>query len=256
MSGPRKPLAAADAAAEDVRSLNARLRASNFLSKDGQVTREMLTPENMRFFLDRMADRGIPVMSDEDRVRSLETILKSPHAEGEIWVFGYGSLMWNPTLHVADTQQAKVWGFHRAFCLSLVIGRGTPETPGLMLGLDHGGSCIGLAHRLPEGREREELNVLWCREMISGAYRPRWVTAHTPLGPKNAVTFTANPRHMQYAGGLDHLTAVKRIATAHGELGTNRDYLFRMVERLDAMGLKDGPMHILERDVRRMAEDA
>lgn len=234
-------------------SIREKMKGSKFLSEDGQIRRELLTPENMRFFLQRMADRGLPVLSDEDRERTRHAILACPEAAGEVWVFGYGSLMWNPTLHIDDTQPARIYGFHRAFCLNLVMGRGTPKKPGLMLGLDRGGSCVGLAHRLPHDRVNEELQVLWCREMISGAYRPRWVKIHTPMGVRNAVTFTVNQQHMQYAGQLDHLSVVKRIAHAEGEVGTNRDYLFRMVERLDALGLADGPMHILARDVRRMA---
>jgi cation transport protein ChaC len=172
------------------------------------------------------------------------------------WVFGYGSLMWNPAIHVAETRSGVVHGYHRWFSLTMMMGRGTPECPGLMLVLDRGGSCRGLVHRIAAETVDSELRILWMREMLGGSYTPRWVTARTETGPVRAITFVANPFHPRYCGKLPHDAVVERIALASGNLGTNRYYLFKLVEHLDMLGIADGPMHELARRVREKAGEA
>ena len=173
------------------------------------------------------------------------------------WVFGYGSLMWNPAINVVDSRKAHVRGYHRMFCLTLHVGRGAPEKPGLMLGIDRGGSCTGVAHRIAADEVESELSILWMREMLSGAYEPRWVNADVD-GPGNekrrtrVLTFVINRYHPRYEGALPEDEAARRIALAEGLLGTNRDYLYRTVKHLAELGIEDGPMRGLEAKVRAL----
>ena len=171
-------------------------------------------------------------------------------------MFGYGSLMWNPAINVVDSRKAHVRGYHRTFCLTLNAGRGAPEKPGLMLAIDRGGSCTGVAHRIAAGAVESELSILWLREMVSGAYEPRWVNADIDGHSRARVlTFVINRSHPRYEGALPEEHVAKRIARAHGMLGTNREYLYRTVRHLAELGIADGPMHNLERQVRLLANE-
>jgi cation transport protein ChaC len=125
-----------------------------------------------------------------------------------------------------------------------------------MLVLDRGGSCRGLVHRIAADAVDSELRILWMREMLGGAYRPRWVTVRTEAAPVRAITFVANQFHPRYCGKLPHDAVIERIARAKGNLGTNRYYLFKLVEHLDMLGIADGPLHELARRVREKAGEA
>jgi glutathione-specific gamma-glutamylcyclotransferase len=197
-----------------------------------------------------------PMLTPEEREASRQSFLAAIPPGADSWVFGYGSLMWNPAIHVAETRPGVLHGYHRWFSLTMMMGRGTPECPGLMLVLDRGGSCRGLVHRIAAADVESELRILWMREMLGGAYRPRWVTVRTQTGPVQAITFVANPAHPRYCGKLPHDRVVERIAHAAGNLGTNRYYLFKLVEHLDMLGIADGPMHDLARRVRERAREA
>jgi glutathione-specific gamma-glutamylcyclotransferase len=221
------------------------------------LRREDFTIERVRRLADAVAKRGgIPFLSEEARRASLKAMRESVPAGQDVWVFGYGSLMWNPAIHIADSRKAHVRGYHRTFCLSLGAGRGTPERPGLMLGIDRGGSCTGVAHRVAADQAESELSILWLREMVSGAYEPRWVSADVE-GVKRlrVLTFVINRSHPRYEGQLAIEVAARRIVAAQGILGTNRDYLYRTVRHLAELGIEDGPMHALERKVRILANE-
>jgi cation transport protein ChaC len=196
---------------------------------------------------------GSKMSSRAEREASLAACLQVAPGGGDVWVFGYGSLMWNPALKLAESQPALIRGYHRWFCLEMQLGRGMPDRPGLMLGLDRGGSCQGLAHRIAGEDVQTELTILWRREMLSGAYRPIWITAQSPCGMIPVLTFVVNRRHERYAGKLPIADVVARIAGAEGHIGTNRQYLYKTVEHLDQLGICDGPMHALARQVRIVA---
>ena len=228
------------------------------LAPNGDILRENFTRERMESLRQEMAQRGDrTLLTHDQREADRARFLRRWDRQSDLWVFGYGSLMWNPAIHVAETQPAKLFGLHRAFCLQLTLGRGSHERPGLMLALDHGGSCRGIAHRISPDLAESETEILWMREMLSGAYRPVWTRIRLPDGsaPRYAFTFVINRRHTRYAGRLDFDAVARRIADAEGQLGTNRAYLYRTVERLDALGVGDGPMHRLCEKVRALAGD-
>jgi cation transport protein ChaC len=192
---------------------------------------------------------GLQVRSDAEIEASLtETLAARPTAD-PIWVFGYGSLMWNPAFAFAERRRATLHGWHRRFCLWMRLGRGTAERPGLTLALDRGGMTRGVALRLPEDNERSELMLVWRREMFGGAYLARWVTLSTPEGPAQAMTFVANRAKDTYAHNLAHQRAVECVAAASGPLGTCAEYLFETVEHLKELGVKDRGLERMRRSL-------
>ena len=187
-------------------------------------------------------------VTEEERWESLRTML-ADHIPGQsVWVFGYGALMWNPAFHFAEKRSGLVHGYHRSYCMWSPGGRGTPDLPGMMLAMDHGGACRGMAFRIAPDQVDEELDIVWRREMIGRAYRARWVTVRTDSGTVRALTFVIDRRYIRYAGKVPRDVQVAHIATASGRVGTCREYLENTVAHLDLLGIGDGPMHdMLER---------
>lgn len=194
----------------------------------------------------------------ERRVADIRALNRSPIQiptleikEGEdLWVFGYGSLMWNPEFPFVERRYAVLHGYHRSFCVYSHRYRGTPERPGLVLGLDAGGACKGIAYRIAAEDEPSVLDYLWYREMVSGVYRP---TLH-PVDlaePEEATThagrsqrvdcccFVADRRHRQYAGGLPYEESLRLLRQGVGMNGPNRDYLLNTVDHLRQLGVED-----------------
>ncbi len=199
---------------------------------------------------------GFEILDQETREASRLSAL-SEIADGEsIWVFGYGSLMWNPAFHYAERLPGTIYGWHRSFCLSAPVGRGSEDRPGLMLALDRGGSCRGFAFRIVPDEVKSETRILWRREMISGGYVPRWVHARTGTRTIRALTFTANRQHPRYVGRLPLNDAVRALATAEGPLGRARDYLHNTVVHMDELGVADGHLHRLLDLVESFPHDA
>ena len=140
------------------------------------LKREELTSENIDQIVADAHKAGYHFfLSSEEREASLKTALARYQPGEEVWVFAYGSLMWNPAIEFAEAQPCKVEGWRRSFCFWVPLGRGTPELPGLMLALERGGACEGIAYRLAPDRVRSELAILWNREMLAGVYQPQWV---------------------------------------------------------------------------------
>jgi cation transport protein ChaC len=216
------------------------------------LRREMLTDENAGAIAAIFKNSGFTPLTPDERAASLAATLGRVAPASDVWVFGYGSLMWNPAFHHVEARPARVRGWHRRFCLWNTFGRGTPENPGLMLALERGGSCAGLALRVAADAVRSELGVLWNREMITGAYEPRWVRLVADGEPIEAVTFVVNRAHPRYAGKLEVREIARRMATASGPLGASREYLESTVAELDRLGLRDGTMHALLRELKRL----
>jgi cation transport protein ChaC len=214
--------------------------------RDGEVYRLLKAQEHLT---------KVRPLTDEERTARLDAFL-ARHPGGATWVFGYGSLIWNPAIHFSERRVARIWGYHRSFCLRTVMGRGTPDNPGLMLALDRGGSCAGVAYRLPDGQEREELEVVWAREMAAESYRAAWVRADTPRGRVWALTFLAGRINERYVGRLPEAEIVEHLARAEGHLGSCAEYLDNTVTHLAECGVVDRRMTRLQHLVRARREDA
>jgi cation transport protein ChaC len=160
-----------------------------------------------------------------------------------VWLFAYGSLMWNPEIAFAEARPAHLHGFHRSFCLYSRDYRGTPERPGLVLGLDRGGSCHGIVYRLPPDRVGETLDRIWAREMTGEVYRMRRVAVRTPHGPVTAHACIVRRASPDYAGRLSPDEAARLLATAVGGRGSGRDYLASTVRHLEELGIRDELLH-------------
>jgi len=193
------------------------------------------------------ANPGSTVRTEAEMARLLELILGVHDPAKDLYVFGYGSLIWNPAMDYIDKIPALLHGYHRRFCLKMFQGRGTPETPGLMLALDHGGACKGVAFRIAAPKIREELGLLWQREMYGGAYNARWVNIAAPTGPVRAVTFVINRKHPRYLPELSVEQTAALIATGCGDLGTCREYLENTIAHLAELGLRDNGLERIAR---------
>ena len=187
----------------------------------------------------------IRALSEAELVASRASMLADHPVGADLAIFAYGSLIWNPAFHFAGRQLAHIHGYHRRFCLWTSLGRGTPANPGLMLGLDMGGSCRGVLYTIAAADIASELEIVWRREMVTGAYRPAWVMARTASGPRPAISFLINHAHERYAGRLDDAAIVRSIATACGPLGACAEYLFNTTAHLDELG-------IIDRSLRRL----
>lgn len=158
--------------------------------------------------------------------------------EDDLWLFAYGSLMWDPAVHIVEIRRATLRGYHRRFCLKMTMGRGSPEKPGLMAALDRGGVCDGLAFRIPREHVDRETEILWAREMLTGSYVPSFVAVETPQGSVEALTFEINRETDRYVT-LEFGEMARMIANGQGRIGTNLEYLDRLAERLELLGFAD-----------------
>jgi len=180
-----------------------------------------------------------PVLDEAARLNSLRATVAARPKRDCVWLFGYGSLMWEELTEVAERRRARLDGWHRALCVWSALARGRPERPGLCLGLDRGGSAEGVALRV-EGPGLEALLApVWHREMWTDIYRPEWVEVATDGGPLEAVAFVADTASGQFAGGLDDDEIARIIAAAEGERGSCRDYLAQAVDGLRALGIAE-----------------
>ncbi|MEO8537114.1 MAG: gamma-glutamylcyclotransferase [Betaproteobacteria bacterium] len=179
-------------------------------------------------------------LTDEQLSASLTATLGSRPKGAGWWVFAYGSLLWNPLFPFAESRRASVHGLHRRFCLWSLASRGQPHAPGLVLGLDRGGSCRGVVYRIPAPCALDELHLLWRREMVTGAYSPRWLHVDCEGRPQVALGFVVRRRHAQYARKLTIDAQADVIAHASGAFGSSADYLERTRVSLATHGIVDG----------------
>lgn len=187
---------------------------------------------------------------------------------GDFWVFGYGSLIWRPGFAHIETRRARLHGYRRSLCVYSFVHRGTRERPGLVLGLDRGGSCIGLAFRVPGDLRNEVITYLRERELVTNVYLERMLSIRLDNGDKgggdkgdkgggetdggetvSAVAYVVDRTHEQYAGALDAADAATVVRGAVGQSGKNEEYVLSTLEHLEALGIRD---HWLEEVAKRI----
>ncbi len=173
----------------------------------------------------------------------------------EFWVFGYGSLLWQPGFGFASSQVARLEGWHRSFCMHSVVYRGTRTAPGLVLALDRaeGAHCMGLGFAVGMSEAEQVRDYLRQRELVSSAYLETYLPIELADGRRvEALTFVINRDHAQYAQGLEPEAQAETITGATGSSGANRDYLFNTVAHLAELGLKDAELERLAERVRAL----
>jgi cation transport protein ChaC len=174
-----------------------------------------------------------------------DTVLPYPEpsdlnlTRGDLWIFGYGSLMWDPCFPHVESLPALIYGYHRELCIYSSRWRGTPQRPGLVLGLDRGGACRGVAFRIAAAHVSRSLESLWDREMRRGVYHPRLLRARVTSRAVRVLAFVANPLHPGYAGTLPTERTAELIANCHGDRGPNVEYLARTLRHLADLGVRD-----------------
>jgi len=174
------------------------------------------------------------------------------HAAEDLWVFAYGSLMWRPDFPFVEVLPATLYGYHRAFCITSTHYRGTTEKPGLVLGLDRGGMCIGRLYRIGPSDAADVAEYLHQRELITGCYVPKRVSLRLQDGSHTeGLTYVADRTHYQYAGKLAEQAIAAIVRHSTGVMGSNRDYLRNTVQHLEEMGIGDTSLHRILKLVER-----
>jgi cation transport protein ChaC len=170
------------------------------------------------------------------------------HDNEDLWVFAYGSLMWRPGFAYLERVPARLIGLHRALCVFSFVHRGTPERPGLVLGLDRGGMCRGIAYRVAAAARAHTLNYLRSREQVTTVYveTMRQVELEEKARRRvRAVCYIVDRSHVQYAGRLTLAQSLHHVRQGHGQSGANRDYVLETVRALEALGYREGDLHLL-----------
>ena len=175
-------------------------------------------------------------------------------AGDDMWVFGYGSLMWRPGFPHIEVRPALLRGYHRALCVHSTHYRGTEERPGLVVGLDRGGSCRGRAFRVAAAEAEAVSAYLWEREMNTDSYVRKWLPVAVGAARATACVFVVNRANPdQYAGKLTPDEIAERIVRGHGAEGSALEYLANTIAHLDEMGIRDGPLHRILQMAREKA---
>lgn len=216
-----------------------------------------VTPEVLADWDQRNRGLGHPEnwrLPDAQREASRRATLQQRPSTRDVWVFGYGSLMWDPGFHFTEVRLADVDGHQRRFTNKMTIGRGTLEHPALMLTLEpQAGRCQGLAFRVTAETVEAETTILWRREMLRGSYTAGWLPALTPQGPIDVLAFLANPDCPSYTGEQPLAQTASVIASAVGSRGSNRDYLEQLAAQLDLLVIEDAYIRRLMAEVQALA---
>ncbi|WP_223428360.1 gamma-glutamylcyclotransferase [Tateyamaria pelophila] len=216
--------------------------------------RAAITPPDaseMRFGQERFAEldeqakvEGWPPgwrMDHDAREANRQAVLSGRWTQ-DLWVFAYGSLIWDPAVYVEEYRRGFLPGWRRSFCMRLEGGRGSHARPGLMAALDQGGQCDGVVFRVAAELVDQETKFMWRREMFAGSYCPVFLEVMTPQGPVDALTFVMDQTNCRYMPNLDEKEAARIIAAAEGGLGSNFDYLQSLVRHLEELGIHDADM--------------
>lgn len=200
---------------------------------------------------------GIADPTEDDYLTTAAKLLAA-HRPAPLWLFAYGSLIWKPEVEHLAHVPATAPGWHRRFCMQITRWRGTLEVPGLMMQLDRGGSCAGVAYRLPDADHHGQIVRLLRRELDGkpATNVPRWIEVRTPEGPVKALTFVAAPEGPRYAGRLPLPEVARTLARAAGHWGSTATYLYNTVLKLEEHGIRDRNLWTLQamvaEEIRRL----
>jgi cation transport protein ChaC len=179
------------------------------------------------------------LLTDAQREASMTRALADWNLTDDLWVFAYGSLIWNPGFAHVERLAGTIRGYHRDLCLWSRVNRGTPERPGLVFGLDRGGACRGIAYRVAHSEVPATFQALWNREMLSGSYLPRWLDCQTATGNVRCLTFVMNRRSSGYTGELCREELLAAVRGASGRYGPCTDYVLNTAQALREQGIRD-----------------
>lgn len=195
-------------------------------------------------------------MTDEQRATLIDQTLKTL-GDSELWVFGYGSLIWNPALDYEEKRRCSIKGFEKKFCFWTTLSRGSIECPGLMMGLIAGDGCNGVAFRIDAINAATELDVLFRREMSHYIYKPTWIEAQCveTKSTFKILTFVVDIENHRFVDNLSLKDIVRIIATAQGPLGRNCDYLFQLSEKMHELGFEEPELDDLVKRVKEFQEN-
>ncbi|WP_417514884.1 gamma-glutamylcyclotransferase [Minwuia sp.] len=222
------------------------------MTGEHKITREKILAGEVETRLKDAERQGLLTrMPDAERIAHRKRV-QAALPEGDIWVFGYGSLIWNPAFHFVERRMGRIYGWHRRFCLETLTGRGSTDCPGLVLGLDRGGSCHGVAFRIAAEHAEHELDIIFRRELVTDAYLAGIAEVHTDQGKVPASTFMMNRRSERYCGNRDLEQTAQQIARAEGWLGPCSDYLLNTVDHMIELGLNDRSLYWLAKRVREI----
>lgn len=177
-----------------------------------------------------------------------KTIAEHEFPHGDLWVFGYGSLIWRPGFNFLEARRARLIGEHRSLCIYSFVHRGTPEKPGLVLGLDRGGACHGMAYRIAREEREAVVAYLRAREQATSVYREvlRSVWLEGKARERvSALAYVSDRSHVQYAGRLSVEQQLHIVRQGHGQSGPNEEYVLETVQALEAIGIRDDGLHRL-----------
>jgi cation transport protein ChaC len=194
-----------------------------------------------------------PAWPVRDPTPLLHATLREWNDRGDLWVFGYASLIWRPEFDAAEQRPASVFGRHRALEMCSRVNRGTPQRPGLVFALVPGGSCRGVVYRIARRQVPTELERLWVREMPTGVYDPNWLTCHTPQGRVSALAFTLSRSSPNHTGPVPDEQMLEILRHAEGRYGSTLEYLLETAASLARCGIRDRAVERLVALARRHA---
>ena len=186
---------------------------------------------------------------DEKALLNSRRKLIPDNFKDDVWLFGYGSLIWNPVIEPIEKRNVKIYGYRRKYCLKSEMGRGSKDFPGLVLGLNAGGSTLGQALKINKKFAPHELDLIWRREMITGAYIPKILKGHSAKGKINMIVFVINKSHENYLCSISEAKTALIISKAQGYLGTACEYLNKTCESLKNLGIHDSYLERLQKRI-------
>lgn len=192
------------------------------------------------------------VLTTKELLNARRNIIPDKGIGEDIYIFAYGSLLWNPTVDYEEECLAKIYGFHRSFCMKTNLGRGSYKKPGLMLGLDRGGSCRGSALKLKKSEAIKNIDILFRREMVTGAYKPKLLKTILEDGRKvMSLAFTVDKKHKNYFQNKAIRTKATMISNAHGFLGTCEEYFSNTLQSLSELNIVDSEMIAISKHLKK-----